>query len=167
MPRALFALFAVSLALSSSLACDTSDGREATVGEVTPGAPAKIVLRGRQGPQDPWRRSLSLKLRLSELEVTSFSVCAIWNRASSTPPPDCHAPRGTRLPSGTTLRLEQRRSGPGWKTVGTSTDAALQAVLSNNVSGNRPGAVSYRVTLRRASGHVLRTSNAFVVYWNE
>lgn len=167
MLRALFALLAAALALASSLACDASGGSDTTVAEGAAEAPAKIVLRGRQGPQAPWRPSLSLKLRLSELEVTSFTVCAIWNRASSPPPPDCRAPGGTRLPSGTTLRLEQRRSGPGWRTVGTSTDPALQAVLSNNVSGNRLGPVSYRVTLRGASGRVLRTSNTFVVHWNE
>lgn len=165
MPRALFALLVVSLALSSSLACDASGGRETTVAGVTTGAPARIVLRGRQGGEEQWRRSLSLKL--IQVEVTNFSVCAIWNRASSPPPPSCRAPRGTRLPSGTTLRLEQRRSGPGWKTVGTSTDAALQAVLSNTVAGNRLGAVSYRVTLRGASGRVLRTSNTFNVYWKK
>jgi hypothetical protein len=167
MPRALFALLAVSLALSASLACDVSESEEATEADVTTGAPAQIVLRGRQGAQAPWRPSLSLKLRLSELEVTSFTVCAIWDRAASPPPPDCSAPGATGLPSGTTLRLEQRRSGPAWRTVGTSTDPALQAVLSNNVSGNQPGPVSYRVTLRGASGRVLRTSNTFVVNWNE
>jgi hypothetical protein len=165
MPRALFALFGVLLALSSSLACDVSDGGEATVAGVTTGAPAKIVLRGRQGSQEPWRRDLRLKL--VKVDVKTFAVCAIWNRTSS-PPPNCRAPRGTRLPSGTTLRLEQQRSGPGWKTVGTSTDAALQAVLSNTVAGNRLGAVSYRVTLRRvASGRVLGTSNTFKVYWDK
>jgi hypothetical protein len=167
MPRALFALLAVSLALSSSLACDASGSGEGTVADATTEAPSKIVLRGRQGIQDPWQRSLSLDLKLSELEVTSFSVCAIWKRSSSSPPPTCSAPRGTRLPSGTTLRLEQRRSGPGWRTVGTSDDAALESVLSNLVSGNRPGAVSYRVTLRSASGRILRTSNTFKVLWNE
>lgn len=164
MPRALFALLVASLALSSPLASDASGGKEATVAGVTTGADAKIVLRGRKGSQGPWRHYLWLKL--VKVEVMSFSVCAIWNRASS-PPPSCHAPRGTRLPRGTTLRLEQRRSGPGWKTVGTSTDAALQAVLSNTVAGNRLGAVSYRVTLRRASGRVLGTSNTFKVYWNK
>jgi hypothetical protein len=167
MPRTLFALLAVSLALSSSLACDASGGGEETVADVAPKAPAQIVLRGRQGSEAPWRPSLSLNLRLSELEVTSFAVCAIWDRASSPLPPDCRPPVGTRLPSEATLRLEQRRSGPGWRTVGTSTDPALQAILSNTVSGNRPGPVSYRVTLRGASGRVLRTSNTFVVHWNE
>jgi hypothetical protein len=133
------------------------------VADVATGPPATIVLRGRQGSEGPWRRSLSLKL--IRVDVTSFSVCAIWKRASSSPPPNCRAPRGTRLPLGTTLRLEQRRSGPGWKTVGTSNHPALEAVLSNTVAGNRPGEVSYRVTLRGASGRVFRTSNTFSVDW--
>lgn len=163
MLRALFALLVVSVALASSLACDASESREGTVTEVNAGPPPTIVLRGRQGSEGPWRRSLSLKL--IEVDVTSFSVCAIWNRASSPPPPNCGAPRGTRLPSETTLRLEQRRSGPGWKTVGTSKDPALEAVLSNAVAGNRPGAVFYRVTLRGASGRVFSTSNTFRVDW--
>ena len=64
------------------------------------------------------------------------------------------------------MRLEQRRGGPGWRVVGTSRDAALEAVLSNTVSGNRPGAVSYRVTLRNVSGRILGTSNAFKVFWH-
>lgn len=161
MLRALFA-FLVSLTVASSLACDASESREGTVADVATGPPATIVLRGRQGSEGPWRRSLSLKL--IQLDVTNFSVCAIWRLASS-PPPNCRAPRGTRLPIGTTLRLEQRRSGPGWKTVGTSNDPALEAVLSNTVAGNRPGAVSYRVTLRGASGRVFRTSNTFRVDW--
>jgi hypothetical protein len=163
MPRALFALLVASLALSSPLACDASGGKEATVAGVTTGAGAKIVLRGRQGSQGPWRHYLWLKL--VKVEVISFSVCAIWNRASS-PPPSCRAPRGTRLPRGTIMRLEQRRAGPGWRVVGISRDAALEAVLSNAVSGNRPGAVSYRVTLRSAVGRVLGTSNTFKVFWN-
>jgi hypothetical protein len=121
------------------------------------------VLRGRQGSQGPWRHYLRLKL--VKVEVTSFSVCAVWNRASP-PPPTCRASRGTRLPGGTIMRLEQRRAGAGWRVVGTSRDAALEAVLSNTVSGNRPGAVSYRVTLRNVSGRILGTSNAFKVFWN-
>jgi hypothetical protein len=71
------------------------------------------------------------------------------------------------------MRLEQRLArsrlrrakSPGWRTVGTSRDAALAAVLSNAVSGNRLGEVSYRVTLRNASGRVFRTSNTFKVFW--
>jgi hypothetical protein len=161
-PRALFTLI-VSFAVASSLACAASDSREATVAEVAPGPPATIVLRGRQGREGPWRSTLSLEL--VPVDVTNFSVCAIWKRASSSPPPTCRAPRGTRLPLGTTLRLEQRRSGPGWRTVGTSNDPALEAVLSNTVSGNQPGEVSYRVTLRGESGRVFRTSNTFRVDW--
>lgn len=130
------------------------------------------MLRGRQGSQGPWRRYLWLKL--VKVELTSFSVCAVWNRTSP-PPPTCRAARGDRLPRGTIMRLEQRlpraglrRAGsPGWRTVGTSADAALTAVLSNAVSRNRLGLVSYRVTLRNALGRVLGTSNTFKVFWHK
>jgi hypothetical protein len=171
MPRARFAALAALLCLSSALASGVSGAGTgpSSATRVTTGAAAPIVLRGRQGSYGPWRRYLWLKL--VKVELTSFSVCAVWNRASP-PPPTCHAARGDRLPRGTIMRLEQRlarsplrRGSPGWRTVGTSRDAALTAVLSNAVSGNRPGAVSYRVTLRNASGRVYRTSNTFRVFW--
>ncbi len=106
------------------------------------------------------------------MELTSFVVCAVWNQAP--PPPTCQPRRGSRLPEGTSLRLEQRPIGagvkradsPGWGLVGLSQDAALEAVLSNNISGNRFGTISYRVTLRNASGRVQATSNTFKVVWH-
>jgi hypothetical protein len=64
------------------------------------------------------------------------------------------------------MRLEQRRKA-GWKRVGLSTGPAVQAVLSNAVSGNRLGTVYYKVTLRQPSGLVLRTSNTFRVIWHK
>jgi hypothetical protein len=64
------------------------------------------------------------------------------------------------------MRLEQRRK-TGWKTVAVSTDAALEARLSNAVAGNRLGVVSYRVRVRNPSGLVLRTSNTFRVTWHK
>jgi hypothetical protein len=170
-PRALLALLVVALAFP--VASDASGTRTASATGVTTEAAATIVLRGRQGAHGPWRRYLWLKFVRGGVP-TSFSVCAVWNQASS-PPPTCRAARGDRLPRGTIMRLEQRlpraglgRAGsPGWRTVGTSADAALTAVLSNDVSRNRLGTVSYRVTLRNESGRVLRTSNTFKVFWNE
>ena len=64
------------------------------------------------------------------------------------------------------MRLEQHRNSG----VGSGSDSpgpALQAVLSNDVSGNRFGTVYYRVTLRQRSGRVLRTSNTFKVVWHK
>jgi hypothetical protein len=171
MPRAPFALLAVSLVPSSPPAFGAF-----AAGATPPSAAdgtkqgAPIVLRGRVGLQGPWRRYLWLKL--VRVDVTSFSVCAVWNRASP-PPPNCHAAPGDRLPQGTVLRLEQRfarsrlrRANPAWRTVGISRDAALSAVLSNTVSGNRLGVVTYRVTLRSPAGRVFRTSNTFKVFWH-
>lgn len=171
MPRALLALLVVVLAFP--LASGASGTGAASATRATAGAATKIVLRGRQGSQGPWRRYLWLKFVKGGVP-TSFSVCAVWNRTSP-PPPTCRAARGDRLPRGTLMRLEQRlpRAGlrsagiPGWRTVGTSTDAALAAVLSNAVSRNRLGTVSYRVTLRNASGRILGTSNTFKVFWHK
>jgi hypothetical protein len=64
------------------------------------------------------------------------------------------------------MRLEQRGK-TGWKRVGLSTEPALEAVLSNAVSGNRVGTVLYRTRLLRLSGLVLRTSNTFRVVWHK
>jgi hypothetical protein len=169
MPRALLALLAVSLAVASAPASGpfgAGAGPPSAVGGTTQAAPP-IVLRGRVGLAGPWRRYLWLKL--VRVDITSFSVCAIWNRTSP-PPPNCHGAAGDRLPQGTVLRLEQRRprpaNSPPWRTVGISRDAALSAVLSNTVSGNRLGMVTYRVTLRSPAGRIFRTSNTFKVFWH-
>jgi len=165
MPRALLALFvgALSLSLISNTSLGWASGTASVVAEADS---TNIVALGREGDHGAWRRYLWLKLKRSQ--VTSFTVCAIWKR-SSPPPPNCRSTRGTRLPQGTTLRLEQRRVtpslAPGWRTVGVSTEAAIQAVLSNGVSGNRAGTIAYRVTLRSASGRIRKTSNTFRVYW--
>jgi hypothetical protein len=169
MPRASFALLVASLTLASLSASGASGGAPTGAAGVTAEAPAKIVLRGRPSRQGPWRRYLWLKL--VKVELTSFSVCAVWNRTLP-PPPTCRAAPGERLPQGTILRLEQRLPRvagrvAGWKTVGISTDAALAAVLSNAVSRNRLGTVTYRTTLRNASGRILGTSNAFKVIWHK
>jgi hypothetical protein len=74
------------------------------------------------------------------------------------------------LPDQATMRLEQRPPGPavepdtpGWGLVGTSDQADLQVVLSDFVSGAKPGTVTYRVTLRDASARILATSNTITV----
>ncbi len=162
------ALLVVSLALP--LGSGASGGSAASGDRAAVGAAAKITLRGRQGGAGPWRSSLSLKL--VKVKLTSFVVCAVWDQAM--PPPTCHAAPGDRLPKGTSLRLEQRPAGsgvkradsPGWGMIGLSQDAALEAVLSNNISQNQFGTISYRVTLRSASGRIQATSNTFRVVWH-
>ena len=64
------------------------------------------------------------------------------------------------------MRLEQHRT-VGWKRVGLSEGPALEAVLSDAVSGHRAGTVLYRVRLSQRSGRVLRTSNTFRVIWHK
>lgn len=162
MPRALLALLVVSLALASSLASAAS---VATV------AAAKITLRGALRDSGPWRRYLALKLVKGPTPI-SFHVCAVWSQ--TTPKQPCQAVPGSKLPGGATMRLEQRPIGPalkradspGWGLVATSNGAVLEAVLSNHVSGNRLGTVTYRVTLRSVSGRVFATSNTFKVVWH-
>ena len=73
------------------------------------------------------------------------------------------------------MRLEQRPIGPaarradspGWGLVGTSEEAYLDIPLSSFVSGNRPGPVTYRATLRDGTGRVLATSNTITISWHE
>jgi hypothetical protein len=163
MPRLLFALVAVFLTLSSPLISGASVNPTSGVG-ATSTAAATIVLGGRKGIEGPWRRYLSLRLVRGGIPV-SFSVCAVWGEPPSLTPA-CEGAPGTRLPEGTTMRLEQSRK-VVWKRVGQSASPALEAVLSNDVSGNRLGTVYYRVTLRQASGLVLRTSNKFRVIWHK
>jgi hypothetical protein len=166
MPRALFALVAVLLALSSPLVSGASVRPSSKAG-VTTAAVATISLRGRTGIEGAWRSSLRLRLRRTAIP-TSFSLCAVWGDPPSLTP-ECDAPSGERLPEGSTMRLEQSRKlvNAAWKRVGFSAGPALSAVLSNSVSGNRLGTVFYRVTLRQSTGTVLRTSNTFRVVWHK
>jgi hypothetical protein len=161
-PRILFTLLVASLMLSAPSVSGAGTKPSSGAGATTEAA-SKIVLRGRKGIQGPWRRYLWLKLVRGGIPV-SFSVCAVWNQPLLTPA--CQAAPGKRLPEGTTMRLEQSRKAV-WKRVGLSTEPALEAVLSNDVSGNRLGTVFYRVTLRQPSGRVLRTSNTFRVVWHK
>jgi hypothetical protein len=161
--RVLFGSVAVLLALSSSLVSG-ANGRPSNGAGIKNAAAATIVLRGRTGIEGPWRRFLRLRLVRGGIPV-SFTLCAVWGE----PPvlrPECQAAPGSRLPEGTTMRLEQHRT-VGWKRVGVSAEPALEAVLSNAVSGNRLGTVFYRVRLLQSSGRVLRTSNTFRVIWHK
>ncbi len=165
--RAYFALAGALLALSAlaPLASGASVRPSSGTGVKSP-AVATIALRGRTGTEGRWRTSLRLKLRRSAIP-TSFSVCGVWGDPP-TLSAECEATSGERLPEGSTMRLEQSRKlvNGVWKRVGFSFGPALDAVLSNAVSGNRFGTVFYRVTLRQtSSGAVLRTSNPFKVVW--
>ena len=156
--------FGVVVLVTSVLAAvSTAGAAESASGPASAGAvsASKIVLRGREGIQGPWRRYLWLKLH--RFGITSFTVCAVRNAKFLSP--SCRPPSGARLPQGSILKLEQGRQGRGWRTVAISREAALQAVLSNTVTGNRLGATSYRVTLRNSAGRVVETSNMFRVYW--
>jgi len=164
MPRLLIALVAASLALWFPLGSGAS-ARPSGAAGVKNAAVATIVLRGRTGISGPWRSYLRLRLVRGGIPV-SFSVCGVWGEHPSLTP-ECDAAPGERLPEGTMLRVEQHRT-VGWKRVGLSPESAVEAVLSNAVSGNRVGTVYYRVTLReRVSGRILRTSNTFKVIWHK
>jgi hypothetical protein len=100
-------------------------------------------------------------------------VCAV--RSSNQPTTECEAPGTVALPARATLRLEQQPAGPGierpdspgWGIVGTSDEPTLKIVLSDFVSANvKPRTVTYRVTLRDESGHVLSTSNPVTITWH-
>ncbi len=131
-----------------------------------------ITVLGARESSGPFRDALSLKLVPDDYRPMSFYVCAAWGE--KTAPAECTASVGARLPTGSTLRLEQRPPGPavtspdspGWGTVGTSETPELGIPLSNGVTGNRFGKVTYRVTLRNRLGHVLATSNTFTLTWH-
>jgi hypothetical protein len=153
------ALVAAGLFVAFGAAAGSASPRAGSSGQVL-----TITLRGRQGITGPWLSSLSMKLRRGAVPV-SFSLCGL--AGSKTIPPTCHATPGVKLPRGSRMRLEQRRkAGGAWKVVGISFTPALDARLSNAVSGNRYGTVHYRVTLRGPNGKVLRTSNPFSVVWH-
>jgi hypothetical protein len=163
-PRAVLALFVASVVLASPLASGAYGGR--TSKAVT----GTITLRARYHG-GLWQKSLYLKL--VKLRLTDFSLCAIWNRPAGETF-DCGLASKRQLPDGTSLRLEQspiaraarRADTPGWGMLGSSPDAALGAVLSNLVSGNRVGTFRYRVTLRDSSNQSLLASNTLTVVWH-
>jgi hypothetical protein len=134
----------------------------------------RITLHGSASNTGPWATAVSLELPAEKLQPRSFYICAARDQASSSQP--CKAAAGAKLPPGTQLRLEQRPSGPavtnpdspGWGTVGSSSEAELTAVLSNFVTGDKPGTVTFKVTLRPIEGGAaIETSNTITVTWTK
>jgi hypothetical protein len=166
-PRAAIVV-AILLALACFFAAAGCGGD--THDAAPPAADASTITLRARVHRGPWQRTLSLKL--VQTSLTAFSVCAVWNTQGSQRF-NCSA--GTKLPADATLRLEQNPAGhglkradsPGWGMVASSEEATLEAALSNAVSGNRQGAVHYRVTLRDPSGKVLAGSNLLTVNWHE
>jgi hypothetical protein len=162
--RTAFALVCAAVVLALPLASGAYGGRASSAVTGT------ITLRARYHG-GLWQKSLYLKL--VKLRLTDFSVCAIWNRPAGETF-DCGPASERQLPDGTSLRLEQspiaravrRADSPGWGMLGSSPDAALGAVLSNLVSGNRAGTFRYRVTLRDRTNQLLVASNTLRVVWH-
>ena len=131
--------------------------------------PGAITLRVRY-KSGPWATRLSVKLNKNQLN--EFRVCGVWNWPAGKRFTCLSS--GSKLPARTLLRMEQspiakamkRDDSPGWGMLALSRDAVLEAVLSNNVSLNRLGTVSYRVTLRNPAGRVLAASNILKLVWH-
>jgi hypothetical protein len=163
-PRIALAFVCASVVLASALASGAYPGgmSKALTGTITLRAKYHAGL---------WKKSLYIKL--VKLRLTDFTVCAIWTRPAGETF-DCGLASKRPLPEGTSLRLEQspiaravrRADSPGWGMVGSSSDAALGAVLSNLVSGNRVGTFRYRVTLRDSANQLLVASNTLTVVWH-
>jgi hypothetical protein len=168
MTRAFVSLLCVSALAGSAALAATAGTTSSAVG--SRGTATVITLRGRSPSPGPWRRQLRLKLIKARLK--SFELCAMVNR--STLSPTCDPKQTDVLPRGTILRLEQKPAGkgihvrdtPGWGMVGTSLQPSLLAVLSNAVTGNTFGTITYRVTLRDAEGTILARSRPFKVVWH-
>jgi hypothetical protein len=171
----LFLALALSLNVLALAGCsDDSPGEAGTTTATASAGDAQRTIRllGSKSNSGPFEESLSLKL-VDGVEPIAFYVCAAWGDDEA--PSGCKAPSGARLPAGASLRLEQRPPGParrfadspGWGTVGTSETAELSAPLSNGVTGNRIGKVTFRATLRNRAGRVLATSNPFMLTWHE
>jgi hypothetical protein len=166
--RAGAAIVVVPLAAACVLALAACGGSAAhgVVSKASTVDPITLRARAHHGP---WRQTLSLKLVTTSL--TEFSVCAVRTERVLERF-DCRA--NGRLPKGTALRLEQdpvgrglkRADSPGWGMLASSEEPVLEAALSNTVSGDRPGTVHYRVTLRDPSGKILARSNRFTVTWH-
>jgi hypothetical protein len=168
-PRTAVALLVASVALAVPLASSARVGGGSPSTSRAPAMTGAITLRAHYH-QGAWKRSLSIKL--VKLKLTDFTICAIWNWTPADAF-DCRLASKGALPAGTSLRLEQspiakavrRADSPGWGLLGTSPDAALGAVVSNLVTGNKRGTFHYRVTLRDKANKVLVTSNTFTVVW--
>jgi hypothetical protein len=171
----------IALVLAAVLAAGCSGGDDtagtttgADSGAATVAAPAAatITLRAGRTNTGPWVESLALEHGPDGVP-TNFFVCAAWDEAS--PPTECDAASGAKLPTGTVLRLEQRPVGaavaspdsPGWATVGTTDRPELEIPLSDFVSGLDVDSATYRVTLRALEGGpALATSNPITVSWS-
>ena len=109
------------------------------------------------GRAGPWRRYLWLKL--VKVELTSFSSARSGTRRRRRRP--AGPPAASGCPRERSCSSSSAEPGVGGRAAGLedgrdlSLSAALEAVLSNNVSRNRLGTISYRVTLRNESGRVL------------
>src|SRR5262249_38087484 len=132
----------------------------------------KIALLEAEQADGPWTRRLSLRLGRGGVP-TQFYVCAVRVQGQGSEP--CGAEPGGTLPARSTLPLEQhpvgpgleRPDSPGWGLVGTSDEPELKLTLSDFVSANnKPGTVTYRVTLRDPSGRVTATSNTITIRWH-
>jgi hypothetical protein len=167
--RTAVALLAASISLAAPLAASARSDRSPS-GTRTPAAATGAITLRAHFHQGNWKKSLSIKL--VKLKLTDFTICAIWNWSPGAVF-DCRTASKGKLPAGTSLRLEQspiakavrRADSPGWGMLGASPDAALGAVLSNLVTGNKRGTFHYRVTLRDTANKVLVTSNTFTVVW--
>jgi len=172
-PRIVLALAVSSLVLAWPLSSGASvDGTGTPGTKRVTAVTGQIALKARYR-LGTWTTKLSLKLVKTKL--TSFEVCAIWNRpATAKWGRRCRAAVTNKLPEGTVMRLEQnpvrralvRDDSPGWGMLGLSSEASLGAVLSNELSDDRFGTMYYRVTLRDHSGQVLVTSNRVPVVWH-
>ena len=169
MTRALASLLCV-FALAGTAALGATAGNTSNAAGARATATV-ITLRGRSPVAlGAWHQRLRLKL--IKLRLKKFELCAMVNRSALSP--TCDAKPGEALPRGTILRLEQRPAGhgikvqdtPGWGMVGTSLEPSIVAVLSNVVTGNKVGTVTYRVTLRDAEGTILARSRPFKVVWH-
>lgn len=168
-------LLVASLAFAALPVSGCSGGKPASGSPTTTVAgtegAAKIVLRGARLNSGPFTRHLSLRLGTGGQPIP-FYVCAVRSRVAPKTP--CRAVPGGALPVRASLRLEQHPVGPGikqadspgWGLVGTSDQPVLQVVLSDFVSGAKPRTVTYRVTLRTASGRLLATSNTLTIAWH-
>jgi hypothetical protein len=165
----------ISVLCTSALVVTTAAG--ATAGNTTSAAGSRstatvITLRGRSPTTGAGAWQRRLRLKLIKVRLKSFELCAMVNH--STLSPTCDTKPSEALPRGTILRLEQRPAGhgikvrdtPGWGMVGTSLEPSILAVLSNVVTGNTFGTVTYRVTLRDAEGKILARSKRFEVTWH-
>lgn len=155
---------------SSDKTSATTPGSTST-SKAAAGVPQRITVLGASKSDGPYGHALALKL-VDSPEPIPFYVCAAWG--STAAPADCHAAADAKLPLDTELRLEQHPAGPavpvrgnpGWGTVGSSDTPELSVPLSNGVTGNKVGKVTFRATLRNRSGRILASSDTFSLTWH-